>query len=158
MTRQLTIPAHRKAPVPAPPGLWLGRVRRAGYAVLGLQLAGFLAWSTLLFSRFAVSFDFAQFMQSWTLIAHGHLNPYDTVHDFPFWKDHSEFLVWPLALLYWVWPHGVTLLWVQDVCLVCAETVAFTWLCEVVSRTARDAAWLAAAGLVLIVANPWTWW
>jgi Predicted membrane protein (DUF2079) len=157
VTRLISGPTHR-LPEAAPPAGWLRRVRRAGYALLGLQLAGFLAWSTLLYNRFAVSFDFAQFMQSWTLIAHGHLNPYDTVHDFPFWTDHSEFLVWPLALFYWVWPHGVTLLWIQDVCLACAEAVAFTWLCEVAGRIGRDAAWLAGAGLVLIVANPWTWW
>ncbi len=59
MTRQTTIPAHRRASAPAPPGQWQWPIRRIGYTVLGLQLAGFLAWSTLLYSRFAVSFDFA---------------------------------------------------------------------------------------------------
>lgn len=160
MTRLTAVRAHRKVQKPAPSALVPQQVRRIGYALLGLQLASLLAWSTLLYGRFAVSFDFAQFMQSWTLIAHGHLNPYDTVHDFSFWQDHSEFLVWPLALLYWVWPHGVTLLWVQDVCVVCAEAVAFTWLCETAARfrPGRDAAWLASTGLVLLLANPWTWW
>ena len=114
----------------------------------------------MLYDRFAVSFDFAQFMQSWTLIAHGHLNPYDTVHSFMFWRDHSEFLVWPLAVFYWVWPHGVTLLWIQDVCVVAAEAVAFTWLCEAAGRhqPGRGTPWLASGGLVLLLADPWTWW
>jgi hypothetical protein len=82
------------------------------------------------------------------------------VQGFSAWRDHSVFLLWPLALLYWVWPHGVTLLWVQDLCLVGAQAVAFTWLCELAQkyRPGRDAAWLAAAGLVLLAANPWTLW
>jgi uncharacterized membrane protein len=160
MSRLIAVPAHRRVQEPAPPGLWLRRVRWIGYTLLALQLIGFLAWSTLLYDRFAVSFDFAQFMQSWTLIAHGHLDPFDTVHRFPFWRDHSEFLVWPLAALYWVWPHGVTLLWVQDLCVVAAEAVVFTWLCEtaVRYRPGRGAALLASTGLVLLVADPWTWW
>ena len=68
--------------------------------------------------------------------------------------------MWPLALLYWVWPHAVTLLWVQDFCIVGAEAVAFTWLCEIAQRyrSGRDAAWLAGTGLVLLVTDPWTWW
>jgi hypothetical protein len=160
MTRMITTPAHRKTREPSPPDWMMRRVRRIGFLVLALELLAFFAWSTVLYDRFAGSFDFAQFMQSWTLIAHGHLNPYDTVHGFQFWRDHSEFLVWPLALLYWVWPHGVTLLWIQDVCVVGAEAVAFAWLCETAERhrPGRDGACLAAAGLVLLVINPWTWW
>jgi hypothetical protein len=67
----------------------------------------------------------------------------------------------------------VVFLWLQDIGVVVAEAVAFTWLCELAGRVAgrgsgnegsggdkggRDAAWLAAAGLILLVANPWTWW
>ena len=109
-------------------------MRRLGYVVLGLQLAGFLVWSTLLYRRFALTSDFAIDHQAWFLIAHGHLHPYGTLQGFPFWQDHSEFLLWPLALLYWVWPHGVTLLWMQDLGVVGAEAVAFTWLCEIAER------------------------
>ena len=69
-------------------------------------------------------------------------------------------MLWPLTLLYWAWPHAVILLWLQDVCVVGAEAVAFTWLCELAQkyRPGKDAALLAAAGLVLLAANPWTWW
>ena len=160
MSRLTEIPAHRKVQGSPAVASSLRRVRRAGYLVLGLELVAFFIWSTLLYDRFAGSFDFAQFMQSWTLIAHGHFNPFDTVHGFQFWRDHSEFLVWPLALLYWVWPHGVTLLWVQDVCVVGGQAVAFIWLCEAAERRrpGRHTAYLAAAGLVLLVINPWTWW
>jgi Predicted membrane protein (DUF2079) len=153
-------PAPAADSPPAAPGALLRRIRRIGYAVLGLKLAGFLVWSTLLYQRFALTFDFAQYQQAWFLIAHGHLNPYDTMHRFSFWRNHSEFVMWPLALLYWVWPHGVTLLWLQDIAVMAAEMVALTWICELAERyrPGRGAAWLAAAGLVLLAVNPWTWW
>ena len=68
--------------------------------------------------------------------------------------------MWPLALLYWISPGGVGLLWMQDAGVVGAELVAFLWACELAQkyRPGRDAAWLAAAGLVLLVINPWSWW
>jgi hypothetical protein len=49
--------------------------------------------------------------------------------------------------------------WVQDAALIGAEFVAFTWICEIVATRVRDkaAAYFAAAGLTLLVANPWTW-
>jgi predicted membrane protein DUF2079 len=145
---------------PVAPQAPLQRVRRIGYAVLGLQLGVCLAWSTILYRRFAVTFDFAIFHQAWFLISRGDLNPYNTVRDYPFWQDHSTFLMWPLALLFWIWPHGVLLLWLQDVCVVGAEAVTFTWLCEQAQRyrPGPDAAWLSGAGLTLLVVNPWTWW
>jgi hypothetical protein len=135
-------------------------VRRFGYALLGLQLIAFLVWSTVIYNRFALTFDFTMFHQAWLEIAHGHLNPYNTVKGNYFWQDHSEFIMWPIALTYWVWPHPVVLLWLQDVCVVGAEAVAFTWLCELAQR-ARSGAYakgLAIVGLFLLVANPWTWW
>ena len=54
----------------------------------------------------------------------------------------------------------MVLLWLQDIGVCAAEAVAFTWLCEL-ARAAppgQDGAWLATAGLVLLVANPWIWW
>ena len=133
-------------------------MRQIGYS--GLQLAVFLVWSTILYRRFALTADFSIYHQAWYLIAHGHLNPYDTVQGFPFWQSHSEFLVWPLAPLYWVWPHDVLLFYVMDVGVAGAEMVVFTWLCEIAqrSRPGKDAAWLAGVGLVLLVVNPWMWW
>ena len=59
-----------------------------------------------------------------------------------------------------MWPHDLVLLWLQDIGVVAAEVVAFTWLCELAGRRhwGRDAMWPACAGLVLLVANPWIWW
>ena len=114
-----------------PPSPRLRRVRQIGYVVLGLQLAGFLAWSMILYNHFALTPDFAQYSQAWYLIGHGHLNPYDTMGRFLFWQNHSEFVMWPLAVFSWVWPRSDFLLWLQDACIVGAEAVAFTWICEI---------------------------
>lgn len=138
----------------------LARFRRIGYLLLGLQLAGFLAWSTLLYSRFAVTSDFLMDAQALFGITHGNLDPINSLTGLPHWRSHAEFITWLLAPVYWAWPHSVLLLWLQDIGTVAAEMVAFTWLCEIAhrSRPGRGAAWLAAAGLLLLVANPWMWW
>jgi len=103
---------HRQTRAAVPRDL-LFRVRRIGYIVLALQFAGFLCWSTLLYRRFSLTPDFAQYHQAWYLIAHGNLDPRDTLGRFPFWQNHAEFMLWPMSLLYWVWPHCVDLLWLQ---------------------------------------------
>ncbi|MGI8447991.1 MAG: DUF2079 domain-containing protein [Streptosporangiaceae bacterium] len=128
--------------------------------VLAVKFVGFCAWSAVLYHRFALTPDFAQYTQAWYLIAHGNLNPYDTVGNFAFWQNHVEFIMWPMALRYWVSPGGVGLLWIQDAGVVGAEVVAFLWACELARkyRPGRDAAWLATAGLILLVINPWSWW
>jgi hypothetical protein len=140
--------------------LTLSRVRRAGCTVLGLQLIAFLAWSTVLYQRFALTWDFSIYQQAWYLIAHGQLDPYSTILQMPFWRNDCEFVIWLLAPLYWLWPHGLVLLWVQDIGVVAAEAVAFTWICDLAGerRRERDAAWLAGTGLVLFAVNPWIWW
>jgi hypothetical protein len=138
----------------------LRRVRQIGYMVLGCQLVFFLAWSAILYHRFALTSDFATYHQPWFLIAHGNLDPYSTISYLPFWQNDAEFMPWVLAPLYWIWPHDVLLLWVQDASVVGAEMVAFTWICELARRRCqgRDAAWLAGLGLVLLAGNPWMWW
>jgi hypothetical protein len=153
-------PAHAAPKVGRPGADPLLLVRRVGFAVLAAKLAGFGVWSALMFQHFALTPDFAQYQQAWYLIAHGHLNPYDTVGNFTFWQNHAEFIMWPLALGYWVCPSGVFLLWVQDIGVVGAELVAFLWVCQLAQRyrPGRDARWLAGAGLLLLAANPWSWW
>lgn len=135
-------------------------VRRIGYLVLGLQLVGFLAWSTILYHRFAETRDFAVYHQAWYLIAHGNMYPFDTAWGHPFARGDSEYGMWLIAPLYWIWPHDVVLLWVQDICIVWAEAVAFTWMCEIAERRNGDqyASWLAITGLMLFIVNPWIWW
>jgi hypothetical protein len=170
--RGLRVPRQARSPEPAahpasPPGAGLRRVRLAGYALLAAQLAGFFAWSALLYHRYALTWDFAVYHQPWYLIAHGHLNPWTSVESMPFWRNDSEFAIWPLAPLWWVWPHDIMLLWVQDAGVVAAEAVAFGWMCELAARRrpADSAAapapagrMLAVTGLLLLVLSPWIWW
>jgi len=153
-----TTPAVQESP--APPGKPLLLVRKIGYAVLGAQLACFGTWSAVLYHRFALTFDFAVYHQAWFLIAHGNLNPYSSISRHAFWRNDAEFAIWPLAPLYWIWPHDVILLWLQDAGVVAAEAVAFGWICELAGRCGRgrDGAVLAGTGLVLLAANPWIWW
>ena len=176
MSRVTVAPAPVTPAAPPGPGGSLRRLRRIGCLVLAAKLAGFAVWSALLYHRFALTPDFAQYQQAWYLIAHGHLNPYDTVGNFTFWQNHAEFLMWPIALLYWVFPSGLTLLWLQDIGVVGAELVAFLWICQLCGSggatprastaggpaesplRSSTAPWLAGAGLVLLVINPWSWW
>jgi len=149
--------AHARARSAVTP---LRRVRRIGYTMLGLQFAGFLVWSTILYQRYALTWDFATYNQPWFLIAHGDLSPYSTVSRLPFWQNDAEFMPWVLAPLYWIGRSDVLLPWLQDVSIAGAEAIAFTWLCELAKRhcNERDAAWLAGFGLLLLVTNPWLWW
>ena len=89
-----------------------------GLCAFAVQLIVLLLVSVKLYDRYDLTRDFAIYQQSWWLIAHGHLNPFDSVDGFPFIKSHFELIMWPLSLLYWVHHSGVTLLWVQDVALV----------------------------------------
>jgi hypothetical protein len=138
-------------------------VRRVGLVVLGLQLLGLVVWSTVLADRFSLTRDFAVYHQSFWLIGHGQFDPIDTLQGFPFWQAHGEFLMWPLGLLGDLWPHPVTLLWLQDLAIVAAEAVALVWLCEIAGASRPGAtSWLppvlCVAGVVLLVADPWIYW
>ena len=136
------------------------RALLAGRALLMLQFVGLGLWSEFQYRRFALSWDFSIYHQAWYLIAHGHLNPFVTTMGIPFWRNHSEFFFWALAPLYWVWPHGVTLLWVQDLGVVGAEWVIWTWMFELCSTV--QAPWTRrltlSAGMLLLVADPWIFW
>lgn len=156
----VTEPADAEPEEPPSPSAALRNVRRIGYAILAVELICFFAWSALLYHRFDLTFDFALYHQGWYEIAHGNLDPFNSLQSHSYWQDHSEFILWPLALLYWIPPHDINLLFIQDIGVVVAEAVAFTWMCELAQKYRpgkNDAAVLAGAGLVLLVANPFIW-
>ncbi len=136
-------------------------VWRASLALLGFQLAGMLAFSTVQYQRFNLTTDFAAYSQAWAAIAHGHLNPYSSVFGLPFWRNDLELLTWPLALVYWVYPHGVTLLWLQDLAVVGGEWVVLAWARELLTKPAPNrrasGPWLLAMVACLVVLTPWSW-
>ena len=155
------------------------RLRTIGVAVAGLQALGLLMVSAHLYAHFDLTTDFAIFNQAWTLIAHGHLDPYSTLnpynyphYGYPFWSDHFELIMWPMALLWFLYPHSIDLLVVQDLATAGCTLVAYLFVVDIVAdqqaRTRRlDHAvvgtWkpgdLAAVGaLVVLVVNPWVYW
>jgi uncharacterized membrane protein len=129
---------------------------------LGLQLVVMLAFSSLEYSRFALTKDFAAYTQAMWAISHGHLDPFSTVIGVSLWRNNAEFILWPLALFYRAYPHPILLLWVQDVVVVAAELVAFRWVLDLLRRQrgqiATSVARASALGLVLaLVLDPWAY-
>lgn len=142
----------------------LRRIRIIGLIVILIGFIGLAMWSSFLSNRFLLTHDYGFYGQGWYLIAHGNLDPYSTLFPPAFWKNAFELIMWPLAPLWYVWPHTVTLLWVQDAATAATEAVLFVWMCEITAvaiHRGRLRAWPAifpACGLILLVASPWTIW
>lgn len=135
-------------------------LRSVGHAVIGAQFVALVVWSGVQTSRFSLTWDFSIYFQAFQLIAHGHLDPYDTLNGFSFWRNHGEFLMWPLGLMGAVWPHPVLLECLQDAAIVVAELTIFSWIRREVSGLASPTLrWAIAAGsLAMMLANPWIYW
>lgn len=136
------------------------RVFQIGCAFLVLQLAWLIAFSTVLFTRDALTFDFSIFNQARWLIVHGHLDPFDTVVGYRYFDSHGELLMWPLAELTRLPPHGLLMLWAQDLAAVGCELVVLSWARVVLraSSWSSQAASIALGALaVILVANPWSY-
>ena len=118
------------------------------------------AFSQVEASRGALTHDFAMYWQALYLIAHGDLNPYSSLIGAPFYTNHVELIMWTLASLYYLWPHQVLLLWIQDAAAAGGCLVAFLWTLDFIGQA--DGAWKAWAGpglaLLLLAANPWVYW
>ncbi len=137
-------------------------------AVFALQLVLLVLHSWYLWDHFDLTADFGQYSQAWQQIATGHLNPYDTTYawyyphyGYPFYQADLELIMWPLSLLYWVYPHSVDLLIVQDAALAGAGLVAYRWALEHLQLHApnRRFALLVGGGVLLVlVLQPWTYW
>jgi hypothetical protein len=130
-----------------------------GVGLLIAQLIGMLVFSTVQYSRYSLTGDFATYSQAWWAIAHGQLDPFTTGLGVPFWKNNAEFAMWPLSLLYYVDPHPVVLLWLQDTVVVITELIAFRWIVEVIEGArsripGRVAPWLALGAAGVVVINP----
>jgi hypothetical protein len=133
-------------------------LRLAGVVVFGLWLAGLVAFSALVYRHFFLSEDFATYNQAWTLIAHGDLNPFDTVlrrgpgYGVPFVKADFELILWPLALVHLVFPQPVALLCVQDLAVAGCGLVTYLWILELLeAKQFRRSPAIAVASVVLLV-------
>lgn len=150
-------------------------VRRIAWVASACMVLGLFAYSVHIYHRFDLTTDFAIPDQAWSQIAHGHLSPYSTLnpynyphYGYPFWQDHFELIFWPLALLWFLYPHSIDLLVVQDVGLAGSVLVATLFLVDLIEvrwahrRRTRAASrlpvGLAIGGLVALVINPWIYW
>ncbi len=141
---------------------WPARGRRylkvTGAIVMAAWCAGLVVFSTVLYQRHNLTADFATYNQAWTLIGHGHLNPFDTVYGgFPFIKSDLELIIWPLALLHLLTPQPIVLLWVQDLAVAASGFVLFLWIADYLER--RRVTWWATVGIsalavVVVIVNP----
>ena len=135
---------------------------RIAVIVLGLQLLLLCGISIWLFSHYDLTWDFSIYFQAWYLIAHGNLNPHLTVANVYFWQNHLEWIMWPLALLYYVYPHGITLLFVQDLAIIGCEAAGLALIRDIIRRRRVPGQqswwWLEWVGLGIIVLDPWFYW
>jgi hypothetical protein len=130
---------------------------------LAIQFLIMCWWSEELFSRFSLTTDAAQYLQQFFLISHGHINAIGTIQPHAAIRDHFSLAIWPLSIFDWIPPHGLWLFWLQDLGLVVAEAVAFSWIRRIVASSAprigpRTLAALPWVGLAILVLNPWTYW
>ncbi|MGD0881741.1 MAG: DUF2079 domain-containing protein [Acidimicrobiales bacterium] len=167
--------------------MWDGRdregasrwVRIIGLTVVGVQAVLLIGYSAHIYSHFDLTTDFAIYNQAWSLIAHGHLDPYSTLnpyhyphYGYPYWSDHFELIMWPMALLWFLYPHSIDLLVVQDLATSGSTLVAFWFVLDLLAAHARRSSpsWDAASGpasvadvtalgaLAVLVVNPWIYW
>jgi hypothetical protein len=130
--------------------------------LLAAQLALLLVVSAIEYRRYALGVGFGTYAQAWVSIAHGHLNPGSSLIGKSFWRNDAEFALWPLAALYYLFPHPVDLLFVQDLALVATEYVAFRWMQELCVRlptaTQRLPSLLPLLGLGALLVNPFVYY
>jgi uncharacterized membrane protein len=162
-------------------GLSLRWLRRTAYVVSACLAVGLVIYSVHIYDRFDLTTDFAIANQGLSQIAHGHLDPYSTLnphnyphYGYPFWQDHFSLIFWPMALLWLVYPHGIDLLVVQDLCLAGSVLVSTLFVCDLLERrwagsgrhTGRrwigdgrvPPAAIGVGALIALAVNPWIYW
>lgn len=82
-----------------------------------------------------VSYDFAIFHQPFHLIAHGHLNPYDSVFGVSYLRSHFELIMWLLAPTWWITRSGAMLLYIQDAALCACGFAVARWGAQMASAS-----------------------
>ncbi len=126
---------------------------------IGIQWLLLVLFNIYQYNRFALTHDFALYWQALWLMAHGHLNPYSTVAGYPFLDNHLEIIMYLFIPLVWIFPSAIILLWIQSTALVATEYIAWTWIMNwTMSQSKTSRSWLRITTIVLLVANPWTYW
>jgi len=121
----------------------------------GAQFIGLCMYSWVQYHRFDLGIDFATVNQAATEIARGHLNPYSTTVWSSYLDNHFGLILWPIALLLFIFRSPFLLLVIQNVSLVGTGVVTFVWASDFVKRrrTPRGLAFavVAVVGILLLV-------
>jgi uncharacterized membrane protein len=138
------------------------QVKKVLVVALIIQLIVMFAWSTLLYNRFALTWDFSQYQQGIWEIHHGYLNPPDTSLRGGLWGNSGQIIFWIIALVTWFTPQGILLLFLQDLFVVLTEVVVLVWAYELITaKVEKSSMWrpvlLGLCGFILI-SNPWSYW
>ncbi len=140
-----------------------------GVAAAAVTFILLVAGSLSSYDNYALSSDFGIYHQAWYQIAHGQLNPVDTIspkgrsaYGIPYLDNHFELIFWPLSLLYFIYPHSIDLLLVQDAATAATLVVAFLFVCDMLrkewTRSGRSGTIVAVVVLAVLVADPFTYW
>ena len=137
------------------------RLLRLIGVAFGAQFLWMAGFSAVEFHSGALTLDFSIFYQAAWQISHGHLDPVSTSQGYAFWRDHGEVLMWPLAPLSLLPPHGLWLLFAQDGATAAAGWVAVTLVADLTGQAgwpARLPPGLAVGtAALLLLANPWVY-
>jgi hypothetical protein len=151
------------------PELRLKRLRpwwTVSLVAIGVEALLLMAWSAFQSHRFALGLDFSIYNQGAWLIAHGHLNPWSSIDGYLFARDHFTLMMWPIAAVYALYPHPITLLVLQDLASLGAGLVAMRWVLEILEYRLgtsggalgrKVAAAIAGGALLAVLLDPWIW-
>lgn len=154
------------APTPLLVRLRRGLRRRAGVALLAptaaflAQFVALMAVGTLVWHRFTLGLDFAEYSQAFSSIGTGHLAPTCTIYGIPCVRSHFELIMWPLSLLYAVFRTSYLLLVVQAASIAGAGAAAYFWVAAWIREAGIDrraGILLRTAVVVMLVANPFAY-
>ncbi|MHB8191407.1 MAG: hypothetical protein ACYDHP_13510, partial [Ferrimicrobium sp.] len=123
-----------------------------------LQVVVLVLYSLNKFAHFDLTTDFAIASQASWLIAHGHLNPFNTLYQDRFWQDQFNLIMWPLGLLRVLFPSGLTLLVVQALALGATSFVIIRFTIELAKEYGLGTfTYLAVVGGVALLTlfDPW---
>lgn len=95
------------------------------------------------------------------LIAHGNFNAFSTLARIPFLQNHFEVLFFALSFLYWLYPHSITLLLLQNFFAVGTGVVVWLWTGRLlrdmnISRLQQQV--LTGLVILVLVLDPWEYW
>lgn len=137
-------------------------VKRVIVALLVVQLIVMVVWSTTLYYRFALTWDYSMYQQGIWEIWHGMLNPPDTSLQGGLWGNSGQIIFWIMAFITYPLQHGPVILYLQDLAITASEVAVLVFSYEVLQeRLPARSQWkpvlISVCAFILLV-NPWTYW